>query len=30
MDDYVYSVAMDQINISYIDDLEHPVSTIDL
>lgn len=30
MDDYVYSVALDQINISHVEDLEHPVASISL
>jgi uncharacterized secreted protein with C-terminal beta-propeller domain len=30
MDDYVYSIALDLINISAVTDLEHPVNAIDL
>jgi hypothetical protein len=30
MDDYVYSIAMDLINISEINDLSHPVNAIQL
>ena len=30
MDDYVYSVALDRINISSLDDLEHPVASVSL
>jgi len=28
MDDFVYSIALDRINISPLDDLEHPVATV--
>jgi hypothetical protein len=30
MEDFVYSIAPDLINVSAIDDLAHPVSTVDL
>ncbi len=30
MDDFVYSVALDLINVSALDELEHPVAAIDL
>jgi hypothetical protein len=30
MDDYVYSVALDTINISHMDELENPVATVPL
>ena len=30
MDDFVYAIASDQISVSNIADLEHPVSSIDL
>ena len=28
MDDYVYAVALDRINVSHLGDLEHPVASI--
>ena len=30
MDDYIYSVALDQIDVSHVDDLEHPVARVSL
>jgi hypothetical protein len=30
MDDYVYSIARDRIQVSRLDDLENPVAGIDL
>ena len=30
MEDYVYSVALDEINISQLDDLEHPLTSVSL
>ena len=30
MEDYVYSIALDLINVSAPDDLEHPIAVIDL
>ncbi len=30
MDDFVYSIAMDSINVSDVNDLEHPIATVDL